>query len=138
MNKIQNIPDNQNSGSMLYQKTNEDYNNEKPNPNTPDFKIANGKNMRNGDQGTSNKKTTEIKSKKSEAIKTYTCPMHPEVKSGKPGKCSKCGMELQEKKQGIYSKYSVNKNESEKTDFVRTNQSTPAKSKAQIKMYTYG
>ena len=24
----------------------------------------------------------------------YTCPMHPEVKSDKPGDCSKCGMEL--------------------------------------------
>jgi len=24
----------------------------------------------------------------------YTCPMHPEVKSGKPGNCPKCGMKL--------------------------------------------
>ena len=24
----------------------------------------------------------------------YTCSMHPEVKSDKPGKCPKCGMEL--------------------------------------------
>ena len=24
----------------------------------------------------------------------YTCTMHPEVKSDKPGKCPKCGMEL--------------------------------------------
>ena len=30
-------------------------------------------------------------------MKTHTCPMHPEVKSDKPGKCSKCGMELTEK-----------------------------------------
>ncbi len=29
---------------------------------------------------------------------TYTCPMHPEVISDKPGKCPKCGMELVEKK----------------------------------------
>lgn len=28
-------------------------------------------------------------------IETYTCPMHPEVKSTKPGKCSKCGMTLE-------------------------------------------
>lgn len=28
---------------------------------------------------------------------TYTCPMHPEVKSDKPGKCSKCGMNLVKK-----------------------------------------
>ena len=24
----------------------------------------------------------------------YTCPMHPEVRSDKPGKCPKCGMDL--------------------------------------------
>jgi Cu(I)/Ag(I) efflux system membrane fusion protein len=24
----------------------------------------------------------------------YSCPMHPEVNSDKPGKCPKCGMEL--------------------------------------------
>ena len=24
----------------------------------------------------------------------YTCSMHPEVKSDKPGKCPKCGMKL--------------------------------------------
>jgi transcription initiation factor IIE alpha subunit len=30
-----------------------------------------------------------------EAEKTmYTCSMHPEVKSDKPGKCPKCGMDL--------------------------------------------
>ena len=27
----------------------------------------------------------------------YTCPMHPEVKSGKPGNCPKCGMTLVKK-----------------------------------------
>lgn len=26
---------------------------------------------------------------------TYTCPMHPEVTSDKPGKCPKCGMNLE-------------------------------------------
>jgi len=24
----------------------------------------------------------------------YTCPMHPEVKQSKPGRCPKCGMDL--------------------------------------------
>src|SRR5260221_12092436 len=28
---------------------------------------------------------------------TYACPMHPDVTSDKPGKCSKCGMELVKK-----------------------------------------
>ena len=32
------------------------------------------------------------------ATKTYTCSMHPEVISDKPGKCPKCGMQLIEKK----------------------------------------
>lgn len=27
--------------------------------------------------------------------KIYTCPMHPEVISDKPGKCPKCGMNLE-------------------------------------------
>jgi YHS domain-containing protein len=32
---------------------------------------------------------------KKEEVKTvYTCPMHPDVKSDKPGKCPKCNMEL--------------------------------------------
>ena len=29
----------------------------------------------------------------------YTCSMHPEVVSNKPGKCPKCNMELKEKKE---------------------------------------
>jgi hypothetical protein len=27
----------------------------------------------------------------------YTCPMHPEVVSDKPGQCPQCGMDLQAK-----------------------------------------
>ena len=36
---------------------------------------------------------------KMETMKMYTCPMHPDVTSDKPGKCSKCGMALVEKKE---------------------------------------
>lgn len=27
-------------------------------------------------------------------MKIYTCPMHPEITSDKPGRCPKCGMDL--------------------------------------------
>lgn len=33
-------------------------------------------------------------SKQRIAVKEYSCPMHPEIVSNNPGKCSKCGMDL--------------------------------------------
>lgn len=35
--------------------------------------------------------------KKGEMKEVHTCPMHPEVKSDKPGECPKCGMKLEKK-----------------------------------------
>ncbi len=35
---------------------------------------------------------------KDKMVKTYTCPMHADIKSDKLGSCSKCGMDLKEKK----------------------------------------
>ena len=47
-----------------------------------------------GGNKTSKGSATEQK----QAVKTiYTCEMHPEVVSDKPGKCPKCGMELVKK-----------------------------------------
>jgi len=46
-----------------------------------------------------NAKDTLPKGKTTTATKVvYTCPMHPEVTSDKPGKCPKCGMILVKKK----------------------------------------
>ena len=70
MKNIQNIQSQQSAGSMLSQKTNEDFNKQKPNSNDP--------------------------SSKAKII--YTCPMHPEVQTDEPGKCPKCSMQLVEKK----------------------------------------
>jgi len=43
-------------------------------------------------------KNSQSKSKTDTATRTvYTCPMHPEVISDKPGKCPKCGMTLVKK-----------------------------------------
>lgn len=40
------------------------------------------------------KQTTSKKDSSTITIASYTCPMHPEVTSTKPGKCAKCGMDL--------------------------------------------
>ncbi len=40
---------------------------------------------------------------KMEVMKTYTCPMHPDVSHYKSGKCSKCGMVLKETEKTAYS-----------------------------------
>lgn len=41
----------------------------------------------------STQKNTALESKASEKV-IYTCSMHPEIRSDKPGDCPKCGMEL--------------------------------------------
>jgi Heavy metal binding domain len=43
-------------------------------------------------------KKMETKKTKKMAVMNYSCPMHPEVTSDKPGKCPKCGMDLVKQK----------------------------------------
>jgi Cu(I)/Ag(I) efflux system membrane fusion protein len=47
-------------------------------------------------------------SSENEAMKTYTCPMHPQIMQDKPGKCPICGMNLVKKEMGAETKESAN------------------------------
>jgi hypothetical protein len=48
--------------------------------------------------GQTHPKDSTQKKMKTIPKKLYTCTMHPDVLSDKPGKCPKCGMDLVEKK----------------------------------------
>jgi len=51
-----------------------------------------------GCKGNENKKaeSTPADSTKTQKVASeYTCPMHPEIISDKPGQCPKCGMDLE-------------------------------------------
>ena len=62
-------------------------------------KMKDGKKMmmKEGDCMDMSGKMCTDKMKKMNASAMYACPMHPEVTSTKPGKCSKCGMALEKK-----------------------------------------
>ena len=103
MGKTKNEKGNHDSDNMpLDKKSNEDFNEQHPDHDENGLLNANaiGNDMDAGsyNKQTSDMKTTETKIENKEAAKTYTCSMHPEVISDKPGKCPKCGMELIEKK----------------------------------------
>ncbi len=76
----------QNPKSMINVKTNQDFNNEKPDPKSPNFK----------------EKKVEPEPKKIGAVKSYTCSMHPEIISDNSGRCPKCGMMLIERTDIFY------------------------------------
>ncbi len=62
-------------------------------------KMKSGKKMmmKEGDCMDMSGKMCTDKMKKMDASAMYVCPMHQEVTSFKPGKCSKCGMPLEKK-----------------------------------------
>ena len=45
-------------------------------------------------EGAPGKKVMRSETQKKTAVAAYTCPMHPEVRAAKPGKCPKCEMDL--------------------------------------------
>lgn len=51
----------------------------------------------------SNQQTKPSNAKTQSASEQYTCPMHKDVVTDKPGKCPKCGMKLQKKAMATYS-----------------------------------
>ena len=61
----------------------------------PDMK---GHDMGNMDMSNMNMGTSPKKEMAPSQPATYTCPMHPEIHSSKPGNCPKCGMKLVKEK----------------------------------------
>ncbi len=91
----------QKAGSALDIKTNEDFNKQLPVQGGLGLKTVSPVvevNEENDFNQISGQSMAETISDNIEAVKHYTCSMHPEVISNKPGKCPKCGMELVEKK----------------------------------------
>ncbi len=54
--------------------------------------------MKNGECMDMKGKMDNCDMMKKDMAMTYTCPMHAEIVSSKPGKCPKCGMDLMVKK----------------------------------------
>jgi len=76
----------QNPKSMINQKTNQDFNNAKPDPKSPNFK----------------EKKAVTESESPSPVKSYTCSMHPEIISDNSGRCPKCGMIMIERTDVFY------------------------------------
>jgi hypothetical protein len=58
-------------------------------------------------QPSKDKQESEVNEHAADSTKmSYACPMHPEVTSDQPGKCSKCGMDLVKKDDGTENMHS--------------------------------
>ena len=60
--------------------------------------TSNQKSMDMDNKGSGNMKMSSGKNSNETEPTTYTCVMHPEIHSGKPGNCPKCGMKLVKEK----------------------------------------
>ncbi len=99
---MQSQSNNQNSGSMINQKFNEASYKEEFDSTNRNWKEVytppDGMRVENPDLKIADSKNAELKTMNQPEIKTYTCPMHPEITTDQPGDCPNCGMELIEKK----------------------------------------
>jgi predicted RNA-binding Zn-ribbon protein involved in translation (DUF1610 family) len=59
------------------------------------------KSYRHGQRQAATKTETPAVEETTKSTVIYRCPMHPEVTSNEPGKCSKCGMELQKEENKV-------------------------------------
>jgi rubrerythrin len=76
-------------------------------PGNPSFQPSEIQGMHhgmNGMEGMQHEKTGATKTSSGEQPRSgkiyFTCPMHPQVHQGKPGKCPICGMTLIKKEEG--------------------------------------
>lgn len=90
MKKIKSKHQDQNPRSMINLKTNQDFNNEKPDTINQQLKESFTILSLEDSNIDKQKKAT----KRLAEIKIFTCPMHPTVKTNKAGKCPVCGMQL--------------------------------------------
>ena len=99
---MQNPSTDQNSGSMINEKFNETSYKEESGLTIPHWKEVDtppdGMQIENPDLKTADDKNAEIQTTNQPEMKTFTCPVHPEVNTSQPGRCPECGMELIEKK----------------------------------------
>ncbi len=84
--------------------------------------CSGGHDHKDNDQGQANHQNYDhqhmVQKPQTKAVE-YVCPMHPEEKSDKPGKCSKCGMDLEAKENSLASGHSGHMGHGSAKEFLK-------------------